>query len=152
MVTGTAQERRRERVKQFSVFTANRMGRLHDLVGALGTKGVHVLALDILDATDSAVIRIVVDDPDQARRLLQDNHFSFTENELVVVVLDRADELTRLMAALLEAEININYLYAFIPHPADKSLLALSMEDNEVAEKVLQKNQFQVLRQADISR
>jgi hypothetical protein len=57
-----------------------------------------------------------------------------------------------LMSALLEAEININYLYSFIPHPQGKSILALSMEDSEVAEKVLQRHQFRLLRQADISR
>jgi hypothetical protein len=56
------------------------------------------------------------------------------------------------MSALLEAEININYLYSFIPHPHGKSIMALSMEDSEVAEKVLQRHQFRLLRQSDISR
>jgi len=56
------------------------------------------------------------------------------------------------MAALLEAEININYLYSFIPHPRGKSLLGLSMEDNEMAEQVLQRHQFRTLRQSDLSR
>jgi hypothetical protein len=56
------------------------------------------------------------------------------------------------MAALLEAELNINYLYSFIPHPQDKSILALSMEDNDLAEQVLHRHQFRTLRQTDISR
>jgi hypothetical protein len=34
------------------------------------------------------------------------------------------DELNRLMTALLEAELNSNYLYSFIPHPHGKSILA----------------------------
>jgi len=56
------------------------------------------------------------------------------------------------MTAFLEAELNINYLYSFIPHPQGKSILGLSMEDNEMAEEVLQRHQFRVLRQTDISR
>jgi hypothetical protein len=56
------------------------------------------------------------------------------------------------MAALLEAELNINYLYSFIPHPQGKSILALSMEDNDMAEKILKRHQFPVLKQSDISR
>jgi len=60
--------------------------------------------------------------------------------------------LNRLMTAFLEAELNINYLYSFIPHPQGKSILGLSMEDNEMAEEVLQRHQFRVLRQTDISR
>ena len=40
----------------------------------------------------------------------------------------------------------------FIPHPEGKSLLALSMEDNELAQDVLSQNQFRVLTQRDVSR
>ena len=36
----------------------------------------------------------------------------------------------RIISALLEAELNINYLYSFIPHPHGKSILGLSMEDS----------------------
>jgi hypothetical protein len=139
-------------VKQFSVFTANRLGRLHDLSSLLRAHEVHILALTILDTSDSAIIRLVTDDPDRARELLHENDFAFTESDLLVVELDSTTELTGIMAALLEAEININYLYSFIPHPQGKSLLALSMEDNEMAEKVLRRHQFPVLKQSDISR
>jgi hypothetical protein len=139
-------------VKQFSVFTANRLGRLHDLTALLGSHQVHVLALTVLDTTDSAIIRLVTDDPEQARELLRTNSSPFTESDLLVVELDSATELPNLMAALLETEMNINYLYSFIPHPRGKSILGLSVEDNEMAEKVLLRHQFRVLRQADISR
>jgi hypothetical protein len=148
----TAKGRGPEPVKQFSVFTANRLGRLHQLVGLLTAREVHVLALTVLDTTDSAIIRLVVDDPDGARQLLNEQGFAFTESNLLVVELGGAPDLKRLMSGLLEAEININYLYAFIPHPQGKSLLALSMEDNEVAEQVLRRHQFRVLKQSDISR
>lgn len=152
MATEIIQRRRREAVVQFSVFTPNRLGRLHDLIRALSTQGVHVLALTILDTTDSAIIRFVVDDPEHARALLQQQNLPFAECRLVVVEVSSPDELKRLMAALLEAELNINYLYSFIPHPNGKSILGLNMEDNEVAEDVLRRHQFPVLRQADISR
>jgi hypothetical protein len=69
-----------------------------------------------------------------------------------VVEVASSDELNRLIAALLEAELNINYLYSFIPHPNGISIVGLSMEDNDVAEQVLKSHQFPVLRQADISR
>ena|SRR5687767_12557613 len=139
-------------VKQFSIFTANRLGRLHDLVSLLSRRQIHVLALTILDTTDSAIIRIVVDDPDQAKSLLLDEGFPFTESNLVVVEIPSASDLPGLMAALLEAELNVNYMYSFIPHPQGKSLLALSMEDNEIAEQVLFKHLYRTLKQADISR
>src|SRR5207253_8097079 len=140
MTTETTKARPADRVIQFSVFTPNRLGRLHDLIGLLGKRGVHVLALMVLDTTDSAIIRLVVDDPARARELLQREGFAFTESKLVVVEVTPT-ELNRLMSALLEAELNISYLYSFIPHPEGKSLLGLNVEDNEMAEQSLRRHQ-----------
>lgn len=144
--------RRTNSVVQFSIFTPNRLGRLNDLVKLLGSQNIHVLALTVLDTTDSSIIRTVFDDPDKARDLLQQHGFAFTESTLVVVEVTSSDELNRLIAALLEAELNINYLYSFIPHPNGKSIVGLSMEDNDMAEQVIRRHQFPVLKQSDISR
>ena len=151
MATETTKGRPSDPVIQFSVFTPNRVGRLHELIALLGKHGVHVLALMVLDTTDSSIIRVVVDDPDRARDMLVREGFPFTESKLVVVEVDPTG-LSRLMAALLEAELNINYLYSFIPHPHGKSILALSMEDNDLADQALRRHQFRTLKQADISR
>lgn len=134
------------------MFTPNRMGRLHELTGLLGSHNVHALALTVLDTTDSAIIRLVLDDPDRGRELLHQRGFPFTESTVVAVEVNAADELNRLVVALLEAELNINYLYSFIPHPHGKSIIALSLEDNELAEQTLRRHQFTVLKQADIAR
>ncbi len=152
MLVQTSKSRRASEVIQFSVFTPNRTGRLHDLVGILSNNGVHMLALSVLDTTDSAIIRFAVDDPDRARELLDKYSFPYSESELLVVELGSATDLNRLVCALLEAEVDVNYLYSFIPQQNGNSILALNMEDNEVAEKVLRKHQFRVLKQVDISR
>jgi hypothetical protein len=150
MSTQTAKARP-DFVTQFSVFTANRLGRLKELVGLLSRHEVHVLALMVLDTTDSAIIRFVVDDPERARELLAAGDFPFTESSIIAVEVNASD-LDKLMAALLEAELNINYLYSFIPHPQGKSRLALNMEDNFLAEDALRRHNFKALRQPDISR
>jgi hypothetical protein len=151
MPTTTTKSRRADAVVQFSVFTPNRLGRLHDLIRLLNARGVHVLGLMVLDTTDSAIIRVVVDDPDSARELLVKESFPFTESALVVVEVNPT-ELNKLMAALLEAELNINYLYAFLPQPNGKPMVGLSVEDNDMAEQALKRHQFRILKQTDISR
>ncbi len=147
----TTKARQPDQVIQFSVFTPNRLGRLHDLIRLLNARNVHVLALMALDTTDSAIVRLVTDDPDRARDLLVQDGFPFTESYVVAVEVDSSD-LSRLMSALLEAELNINYLYSFIPQPQGKSIIALSMEDNELADQALRRHQFRTLKQSDISR
>jgi hypothetical protein len=139
-------------VVQFSVFTPNRLGRLHSLVSLLGSQAVHVLALTILDTTECAIMRLVVDDPDRARSLLEQQGFSFAETKVVVTEVQSTEDLNKLVAALLEAELNINYLYSFIPHPRGKSIIAMSVEDDEMAAQALKRHQFPVLTQGDISR
>jgi hypothetical protein len=151
MPTETTKAERTDPIIQFSIFTPNRLGRLHDLVALMAVHGVEVLGLMVLDTTDSAIIRLVVSDPDRTRELLAKDGFPFTESKLVAVEAN-ATELGTLMAALLEAELNINYFYAFIPHPRDKSILGFSVEDNELAEQTLHRHQFRTLRQRDISR
>jgi hypothetical protein len=141
-----------EAVVQFSVFTPNRLGQLHSLVNMLGSQSVHVLAMTILDTSETAIMRMVVDDTDRARALLVQNNFAFAESKLVVTEVNSTEELNKMVAALLEAELNINYLYSFIPHPRGKSILAMSVEDNELAAQALKRQQFPVLTQADISR
>ena len=152
MNTSTIPARRTDAVTQFSVFTPNRLGRLHDLTSALSSHGVDILAVTVLDTSESSIIRIIVDDPDQARELLDKHGFPFTESDVLVVEIDSATRVNELMSALLEAELNVNYLYCFIPHPHGKSMLAFSMEDNELAAKALAKRGFKVLRQGEISR
>src|SRR5437588_2536981 len=117
MVAKAIQGRHAAAVRQFSVFTANRLGRLRDLTKLLASHNVHILALMVLDTTDSSILRLVVDDPERARELLLTDGFPFTESELLAVELESSTKLNDLMSALLEAELNINYLYSFIPHP-----------------------------------
>ena len=111
-----------------------------------------ILALMVLDTTETAIVRVVVDDPQAGRRLMEGNGFAFIECELVVVEIDDATQLPQVMAAFLEAEVNVHYMYCFIPHPQGKSILGISMEDNEIGEKVLTQHGFRVLRQSDVSR
>lgn len=141
-----------EAVLQFSVFVANKLGRLHDLTSLLKQNNVHILALTVLDTTDSAILRVVVDDASRARELLREQDFPFTEARILVVEVDIETRLEQALAALLEAEINIHYIYAFLALPEGKPLLALNLEDLDVAADALRRHNFRVLTQGDLNR
>jgi hypothetical protein len=152
MATSTSKGRRADPVKQFSIFTHNQVGRLADLIRLLNSHNVHVMAVTILDTTDSSIIRMVVDDPDRARALFCEHDFAFTECEVLVVEITTEGDLKHVLAALLEAEVNIHYIYSFISRPREKCALVISLEDGEVATESLHNHQFRVLLQNDISR
>ncbi|VVM05991.1 acetolactate synthase [Methylacidimicrobium tartarophylax] len=149
----TTRERNTEKIIQFSVYMENKAGRLLDLVRLLTSGGVDIVSFTILDSVDAAVIRLVVDDPESARSLLHEHHIAFNESTLVAVELPQsADDLRKLLATLLQAEINIYFSYPLITRPYGKAVLALRVEDDELASSVLIRNQFRVLSQKDISR
>jgi hypothetical protein len=148
----TVRGRTPEPVVQFSVFIPNRLGRMHEVVRRLAEHAVHVLALTLLDTTDSTIIRLIVDDPERARALLEEHAFPFTETVIVAVEIAGEGQLQDVLAALLEAELNIHYTYPFLTRPGGKSALALSLEHPDVAEDALRRHQFIVLYQEDLSR
>ena len=56
-------------VKQFSVFLANKVGAMLDVVKLLNTHHIHVVALSVSESTVTAIARLVVSDPEGAERL-----------------------------------------------------------------------------------
>jgi hypothetical protein len=139
-------------VKQFSVFAENKVGRLHDVVKLLASKDVHVLALCLVDTTDSTIIRLVVDYPETAAPLLTEHGFSHSLVEVLAVEIDTEARLQQVTSALVQAEINIHYIYPFLMRPHGKTGLVLRLEDADLAAEVLQRNQITVLTQNDLAR
>ncbi|MFA5263003.1 MAG: acetolactate synthase [Opitutaceae bacterium] len=139
-------------VKQFSIFAENRVGRLSDLIVLLQASDVHVMALTAIDTIDTAIVRLIVDDSDKARSLLTQHGYAFHETEIVAVEIKVEADLTGVLAALLEAEVNIHYIYSFINRPEGRSGLVLNVEDPEIASQSLNHRGFKVLTQRDIAR
>lgn len=139
-------------VRQFSVFTQNQVGRLHGLISLLRQSDIHVMAITVLDSVESAVVRMVVDDPAKARDQMNAHGFPYAESNLLAVELSTEADLKGVLVALLEAEINIHYVYSFIRRPGDLSALAICVEDLDIAAQAVGRRGYKVLDQGDISR
>lgn len=152
MHSDVAQRPDRAPIKQFSVFTDNRVGRLNELLQRLAQRDLNIIALSQLDTTECVVVRLVINYPEVARDVLAEHGYGFTETEIIAVEMDSEERLRFITAALVEAEINIHYLYPFLARPREHSALAIYLEDNYLATSVLQAHGFTVLDQHDIAR
>jgi len=141
-----------DRVRQFTIYAENKVGRLNDVISSLRSEGVHVMALTTLETTDVTIVRIVPNYPDLAREALIKENFSFVECPIVAVELKTEEHLPQVTLALLEAEINIHYLYPFLARPNGMSALAMRVEDVDVAIEALQRRQIRILSLSDIAR
>jgi hypothetical protein len=149
----TAEKLDGPRVTQFSIFLSNRVGALLDIVRLLNVRHVDVLAMNVQDSADTAIVRIVVSDPETVQATFQEKGVPFSVCDLVVVELKQgATELGSLLAALLAAECNIFGSYALLTRPRGRTALALHVEDNECAISVISGHGFTILSQSDISR
>ncbi|MDQ8186946.1 acetolactate synthase [Pelagicoccus sp. SDUM812002] len=139
-------------VKQLSIFMENKVGRLSDIFRLFDDSAIHVMALTTLDTTDCAITRVVVDDPQKAKELLWEHDVTFSESEVLAVEIVGEHDINRVLAALLQTEINIHYIYAFVSRPHGRSALVISIEDTDLAVHILNTHNIRVLSQRDISR
>ena len=114
--------------------------------------GIHILAISVLDASDSAVIRLVPNYPKDLARLLKSRSISFTERIILAIEVDQEDSMQKITKSLLSAEINIHYVYPFLHQPNGKPVLAIAMEDQETAKDALSSYHLKVLTLDDFLR
>lgn len=153
MPAETTEALRGDKVRQFSIFMENKVGRLAEIVKLFADHNIHVVALNVVDNAEAAIARVVLDDPERARALFAEHEVPFAECGLVVVELSSsATDLIGVLSALLQAECNIHFTYSFLTRPRGKAALALHVDDEDVASHVLLQANFKLLFQRDISR
>src|SRR5918998_2548026 len=85
-------------VRQFSVFLPNKVGAMLEVVKLLNSHHVDVVALSIVEATDSAIARMIVSDPELVERTFGEHGFAFGRCDLMVIELKEvAGELSKLL-------------------------------------------------------
>ena len=140
-------------VRQFSVFLPNKVGALLDVVKLLNASHAHVVALSISESTDSSIARLVVSDPELVENLFAEHDVAFGVCEMVVVEMSEvANQLSKLLAALLMAEVNVHFTYPLLTRPNGFAALAMHVDDTDCASNVLAGEGFKLLSQSDISR
>jgi len=113
---------------------------------------VHILAISVVNSVDCAVIRMVVDEPDEAEALFRQNGFSVSECEIIVVSVPAGKRaLVKIWTALLTGEINVNYTYPLLARPNGLPAIAIQPDSHELAISVLREKGFDVLDQTDLS-
>lgn len=142
------------RVRQFTVFLENKVGRLHTLMRALEQGSGRLAALSIEESGDSALVRIICGHPEFGRELLQTGGFPFSETELLVVELPKRVKapLMTLCAALLAAELNIHYAYPLLRRPHGNAAMAIHVDDLTVAADILIKKRFTLISEKDLGK
>lgn len=139
------------KITQISVFLENRQGRLFEVCSLLGSNEINIRALTIAETESFGVLRIVVDKPDMAVKLLHENGFVANFTDVIAVeVSDKPGGLAAVLQVFAENEVNIEYMYGFVEKFSDKALLVFRFEDTERAGNILAQNKIKIATQAEI--
>jgi hypothetical protein len=148
----TARGRDWPSVRQFNVFTANRVGALLEVVRRFETTDIRIVSLTVVDSADCAIIRLVLSDPERALEIFQQARLPVTESDLLVVQLPEGTQpLLQICKALLMAEINIHYAYPLLVGPHGRAAMALHVEDHETAINTLSRQGFVLFTENDLT-
>ena len=140
-------------VRQFSVFLENRVGRLLDLLRHFDEAShVHVMGLNVIDSSDHAVIRMIPDNADAARVLLNELGIAFSEIDVIVAVIDESHSLADMCLYLLGAELNILFIYSLIQQSTvGDSVIAVAIDDLTLGGQLLLRRGFNLLGEGDLN-
>ncbi len=102
-------------VKQLSVFLENRKGRLLEVTEVLKDAGINIRALAMAESAEFGILRLVVNNPEKAKTALSSAGFTVKEQDVFAVeVEDAPGSFYQVVKILAEADINIDYTYAFV--------------------------------------
>lgn len=138
-------------IKQLTVFVQNRKGTVVSLTDILAKNNINIRALSIAETEEFGILRLIVDNEDIAKEILKENGYLIKTIDVVGVKLrDNPGALTAALDVLDKADINVEYLYAFMARTEKHAYVVLRVEDNDAAETALENAGLHLITNADI--
>ncbi len=138
-------------VKQISVFLENKAGRLSEVTAILSEAKINIRALSVADTSDFGVLRLIVNDNQKALEALKNNGFSVGVTDVVAIeVADRPGGLHQILDLLHNAQINVEYMYAFVQQNGNHAVMIFRFDHIDEAVKLLEQNGLTVIDGAKV--
>ena len=140
-------------IKQLTVFVQNKKGSVVSVTDILSKNNINLRALSIAETQEFGILRLIVDDEKTAERVLEENGYLIKVIDVVGVKIgDAPGKLSEALGVLDKADINVEYLYAFMARTEKHAYVVLRVEDNAVAENALTSAGFKMISEADINK
>ena len=139
-------------IKQISIFVENKPGALYGLTGVLAQNRVDLRALSLAETSEFGIVRIIVNDVYQATTVLKDAGYVHNLTPVVAVAIpDVPGGLNRVLQVLANANINVEYMYAFLGGKhSGGAYMIFRVADAEAAEQALAQRGIKTLEQDQV--
>ena len=125
-------------IRQISVFLENRAGQLAGITRILAEQGVDIRAMNIAEASDYGLLRLIVADFEKTLEVLNTAGYPAAVSEVVTIAVpDKPGGLAEALQVLDRQHINVTYMYSIFSRLAGKAYMVMKVNDPREAEKVL---------------
>lgn len=139
-------------VKQISVFLENRKGTLQKMTAVLAENGIDMRAFSLAETSDFGIARIIVSDVYKTSTVLRDAGFIHNiSSVLAVQVSDTPGGLHKVLSVLEPADINVEYVYAFLGAKENTAYMIFKVENEQAAKEVLRDAHIRLVQQEELS-
>ena len=138
-------------IKQLTVFVENKKGSMVSITDILSKNDVNIRALSIAETQDFGILRLIVNDNEKALKALQEKDYLVKSVDVLGVKIgDAPGKLTTALDVLEKANINVEYLYAFMLRTEKHAYVVLRVADNAAAGTALENAGYHLITEADI--
>lgn len=128
-------------LQQLSVFVENEIGSVAKVTSVLKMNQINLRAISAFDSPDYGILRLIVDKPVEAKKILLKEGFAVKIKEVLAIeLLDQPGDLDRVLSILASEHINLKYIYSFVIRENTAPLMVLNIDQMEKAIVVLSKN------------
>jgi hypothetical protein len=136
-------------IKQLSVFLENKSGRLTDVTETLADANINISALSLADTADYGILRLIVNKPEEAIKVLKEREFSVHITDVLgLIVPHEPGGLHKALKILSSESISVEYMYAFAL--SDKATVIIRTDAVLQAIKVLEHHKLELVKTSDI--
>lgn len=139
------------KIEQLSIFLQNKIGSLSEPLEVLSDNDINIRAMCMADVSEFSILRLVVDNPQKGKKVLEENNFLVKITEIVGVEMDDSPGgLTSVLKVIKNHDINLEYLYAFTHDKTDKAILLLHTDDIDNLITVLSENNIKITPPSEV--
>ena len=133
-------------LKQLSIYAENRKGTLQSITQILADAGINIWGSCTNDGAEYGINRMVVSEPEKAMEALEGAGYLCRLTSVIGVELaDEVGNLNRLLQALSESNININFIYLSFNRDSGLPVMVFQTEDSAEVESCIRKKGFSVV-------
>jgi hypothetical protein len=111
-------------IKQLSVFMENTKGRLEHVTEALKEHNINIASFSLADTSEYGLLRMIVSDPEEGRKVLKEEGFSAKLNDVIAVKIEqKPGTLHDVLKLLSDAGISVEYMYTLATAGTNTSII-----------------------------